>query len=420
MLAQTYSPVVGGEERLVEDLSRELARRGHDIAVATLRQPLGEPPESADGVRVHLLDSAVHDLPGVSTLEDRRYAPPAPDPRIAAGLRGVLRAERPDIVHAHNWLVDSYLPLARRAEAPLVLSLHDYSMICATKRLFYRGAICSGPSPLKCLRHSIEFYGAPVGTMVAAGTRLSEPWLRRRVDMFLSVSSAVEELCGVDGEDTEHRVVPNLVGALPPPPAADDPALAALPDEPFVLFFGDVAVDKGARRLVETYATLEEPPPLVLIGRRVDEMPPVANVHALGPLPHAATIEALRRSLFSVAPSIWAEPFGIVALEAAAAGKPVVASEIGGLRDIVVDGETGLLVPPDDPEALRAALALMVGDAAMRARMGAAARERAACFSPDIVVPEFERAYRAAIRPGLSEWSELADSRPMRPGTKRT
>lgn len=397
MLAQTYAPVVGGEERLVEDLGRELVRRGHEVAVATLRQPNGEPPQSVDGVRMHLLDSTVHGIPGLPTLDDRNYAPPGPDPRIVRGLRRVLGEERPDVVHAHNWLVDSYLPLARRVAVPLILSLHDYSLICATKRLFYRGAICSGPAPLKCLRHAIDFYGASTGAMVAAGTRLSEPWLRRRVDMFLSVSTAVEELCEADRDGVEHRVVPNLVGELPPPPAEGEPSLAGLPAEPYVLFFGDVAVDKGARRLVEAYATLEDPPPLVLIGRRVDEMPSVPNVQVLGPMPHAATIEALRRSLFSVVPSIWAEPFGIVAIEAAVAGKPVVASAIGGLRDIVVDGESGLLVPPGDREALRAALARMIGDAEMRSRMGRAARSRVRAFAPDRVVPQFEDAYCAAI-----------------------
>ena len=69
---------------------------------------------------------------------------------------------------------------------------------------------------------------------------------------------------------------------------------------------------------------------------------------ALGPMPHPYAIEALRRSLFTVVPSILPEPFGLAALETAAAGKPIVAADIGGLRDIVVDGETGLLVPPGD------------------------------------------------------------------------
>jgi len=396
MLAQTYSPVVGGEERLVEDLSVQLARRGHEVTVATLRQPLGDPPQR-DGVRVELLDSAVHSLPGISVLEERRYAAPLPDPRTTAGLRRVLRETQPDVVHAHNWLVNSFLPLARGAEAPLVLSLHDYGILCPTKRLFYKGGVCSGPAPLKCMRHAFAYYGAAKGAMIATGTRLSDPWVRRRVDMFLSVSSAVERLCEVE-PDVAHRIVPNFVGELPQAPADADEQLAFLPDGHFVLYFGDVAEDKGAANLLAAYGSLADPPPLVLIGRRsIEGLDEVPGVIAPGPWPHALAIEALRRSLFTVVPSIWAEPFGIVALEAAVAGKPIVASDIGGLRDIVADGETGLMAPAGDRAGLAAALARMIADAEMRARMGEAAARRAKLFSPEAVVPRFEDAYRDAI-----------------------
>jgi glycosyltransferase involved in cell wall biosynthesis len=402
MLAQTYSPVVGGEERLVEDLSVQLARRGHEVTVATLRQPLGEPPQR-DGVRVEQLESSVHGIPGVSVLEERRYAAPLPDPKTTAGLRSLLRDLQPDVVHAHNWLVNSFLPLARGAGAPLVLSLHDYGILCPTKRLFYKGGVCSGPAPLKCMRHAFEHYGAAKGAMIATGTRLSDPWVRRRVDMFLSVSSAVERLCEV-GPGVAHRIVPNFVGELPPPPADADEQLAFLPEEPFVLYFGDVAEDKGAAILLAAYGTLEKPPPLVLVGRRsIEGLDQVPGVIAPGPLSHALAIEVLRRSLFTVAPSIWAEPFGIVALEAAAAGKPVVASDIGGLQDIVADGETGLMVPAGDRVALSAALAQAIADAGMRTRMGAAAAQRAKLFSPEAVVPRFEDAYRDALGARLKQ-----------------
>jgi glycosyltransferase involved in cell wall biosynthesis len=396
MLAQTYSPVVGGEERLVEDLSLQLAARGHEITVATLRQPLGPPPEAA-GVKVELLESSVHGIPGISVQEERHYASPLPDPKTTVGLRRLLRELQPDVVHAHNWLVNSYLPLARRAAPPLVLSLHDYGILCPTKRLFYKGGVCSGPAPLKCMRHAFEYYGTGKGTMVATGTRLSEPWVRRRADMFLSVSSAVEELCQVRAEDA-HRIVPNFVGELPAAPADADERLSFLPAEPFVLYFGDVAKDKGAGNLIAAYRELEDPPPLVLIGRRsLEGLAEERGVIAPGPLPHPLAIEALRRSMFTVAPSIWAEPFGIVALEAAAAGKPIVASDIGGLRDIVADGETGLMVKAGDRADLRAGLARMIGDAGLRERMGKAAAERAKLFSPEAVVPRFEEAYRDAI-----------------------
>ena len=281
---------------------------------------------------------------------------------------------------------------------PLVLSLHDYGILCPTKRLFYRGEVCTGPGPIKCMRHAFEYYGAGKGAMVASGTRLSEPWVRRRVDMFLSVSSAVEELCRVRPGDA-HRIVPNFVGELPPAPADAEEQLAFLPDDPFVLYFGDVAEDKGAANLLAAHAELAEPPPLVLIGRRsIEGLEGRPGVIAPGPLPHPLAIEALRRAAFTVAPSIWAEPFGIVALEAAAAGKPIVASEIGGLRDIVAAGETGLLVPPGDRAALREAIGEMLADAAMRERMGRAAAERArGLFSPEAVVPLFEDAYRDAL-----------------------
>ena len=396
MVAQSFSPIVGGEERIVEDLGVELARRGHEVEVATLRQPLGEPPARADGVGVELLESSVHRIPGVPVDEERRYAPPAPDPLSVRDLRRAVRRFRPDVVHAHNWLVHSYLPLERRTGAAFVLSLHDYSLVCATKRFFYKGGVCSGPAAGKCLAHSVDFYGAAKGTVVATGVRAAEPWLRRRVDMFLPVSEAVSKLSGLD-ERVAHRVVPNFIGALPAPPPADDPRLAALPKAPFILYFGDVAEDKGVGNLVEAYSGLEGAPPLVLIGRQlIDGVAEVPGVVALDPLPHPLVIEALRRSLFSVAPSLLPESFGIVALEAAAAGKPAIVSDIGGLSDIVRDGETGFLVAPGDRAGLRAALSRLCEGPELRERMGAAAQERAAIFSAEAIVPEFEAAYALA------------------------
>ncbi len=396
MLAQSFSPVVGGEERIVEDLSSELARRGHEVGVATLRQPIGEPPARDDGVELHLLESTMHRIPGVPVDEERRYAPPGPDPLAVRDLRRVIREQQPDVVHAHNWLARSYLPLDRGSAAAFVLSLHDYSLVCATKRFFYRGGVCSGPAARKCLSHAIEHYGAAKGTMVAAGTRLGESRLRKRVDMFLPVSEAVRDLSGIGAGDP-HRVIPNFIGELPPSPSPDD-RLDALPGEPFLMYFGDVAEDKGVRLLVEAYAGLETPPPLVLIGRRVDSMPEVAGVHELGPLPHVLAIEALRRSLFAVAPSLLPESFGIVALEAAAAAKPAIVSDIGGLSDIVAGGETGLLVPAGDGAALRSALQRLCDDDGLRTRMGEAAARRAGeLFSATAVVPQFEEAYRAAL-----------------------
>lgn len=405
MLTQSFAPVVGGEERVIEDLSRELVARGHEISIVTLQQQGETPPSEVAGARVYALRSTSYRVTH-SHDGERRHAPPAPDPETVVDLQRVLRRERPQVVHAHNWMVHSYLPLARGAHSALALSLHDYGLICATKRLRRRDETCSGPAPVKCQVCAGEHYGAAKGFVAAFGTRSFESRLRRNVDVFLPVSSTVEELCRMR-EDDVSRVIPNFIGGLPEP-VADDPRLDQLPDEPFVLFFGDATEDKGAWHLAEAYRQLENPPPLVLVGRcYLDELRDRPNVYSTGAWPHRLAIEALRRSLFTVAPSLWPEPFGIVALEAAAAGKPIIASDIGGLRDIVVDGETGFLVPPGDRPALVEALGRMIGDGELRGRLGAAAQMRATEFSPTAIVPRFEEAYGLAVerrraREGLS------------------
>ncbi|HET8815683.1 MAG TPA: glycosyltransferase family 4 protein [Solirubrobacterales bacterium] len=396
MLAQSFAPIVGGEERVVEDLSRELVARGHEVSIATLQQPGGVSPDEVAGAPVHPLRSTSYRVTRSHQDTERRHAPPAPDPETVRDLQRVLRRERPQIVHAHNWIVHSYLPLARGAHSALAFSLHDYGLICATKRLRRKDKLCSGPAPVKCHVCASGHYGPAKGLVAAFGTRSFESRLRRNVDVFLPVSSTVEELCRMREGDVS-RVIPNFIGELPAP-APEDLRLVQLPQEPFILFFGDATEDKGAWHLAEAYSQLEDPPPLVLVGRcYIDELRKRPGVHATGPWPHRLAIEALRRSLFAVAPSQWPEPFGLVALEAAAAGKPIVASDVGGLRDIVVDGETGFLVPPEDRISLVEALRTLIADKALRERLGAAAKLRAAAFSPEAIVPRFEEAYRLAI-----------------------
>lgn len=398
MLAQSYAPIVGGIEQMVEEISHQLVERGHEVAVATLRQPGDEPVGSAT-VPVHPLHSSVHGLPGLELDRERHHAPPGPDPRTTLELRRLIRSYKPDIVHAHDWLIHSYMPLERRSRAALALSMHDYGLTCATKRFMYHGErICGGPGTAKCIRCARDVYGGVAkGGTAALGTRFSEQRMRRRVDIFLPVSTAVRDFCRL-GEADVHRVIPNFV-PVQPPPLQDGSDLALLPKEPFILYFGDVSVEKGVDNLLAAYARLDSPPPLVLIGRRVPGLTEdTQGAITLGRMPHRLVLEALRRSLFTVAPSIWSDPFPVVALEAAAAGKPIIASRIGGLQDSVADGESGILVPPGDRAALTNALRRLLDDEDLRLRLGAgAAARQAALYTPDQVLPQYEEAYAVAL-----------------------
>ena len=407
MLAQFYHPIIGGEERYVYDLSHQLVSRGHDVAVATLRLP--ETPEYAveDGVRVYRIRSTTQSLPFLYKETARQHLPPLPDPGALRALKEVVERERPAIVHAHNWIVHSFVPLSGKSGARLVLSLHDYGLVCARKTLLYHGAPCSGPAYWKCLACAREQYGWAKGAVTVTGVRTRRHAERSAVDLFLPVSNAVASGCGLVQAKAPFRVIPNFV----PDELVDghrsrdtattdsDPHLALLPQEPYILFVGDQTYQKGVPVLLEAYSRLKDAPPLVLIGRQFEEVSYKRSpgVMQVGLWPHDAVIEAWRRSMLGVLASVSDEPFGIAMIEAMAAGKPVVASRAGGLADIVLHEQTGLLVKPHDAEDLARALQRLISDPALRARMGQEASRRAENYKVSNVVPHIEQAYQDVI-----------------------
>jgi glycosyltransferase involved in cell wall biosynthesis len=114
-------------------------------------------------------------------------------------------------------------------------------------------------------------------------------------------------------------------------------------------------------------------------------------------IPHGDVLRAWQHATLAVVPSRWPDPCPLVVLEAMAAGKPVIASRIGGIPDLVADGTTGLLVPPEDASGLRASIERLLSDGELRARMGQAALERAKTYSATTLVPQIESVYREVI-----------------------
>lgn len=400
LLSQFYPPIVGGEERHVRNLGAALAERGHDVAVATLWYP-GASDEDTDGaVRVVRLRGTLQRASALFSESERRHAPPFPDPELVAGLARVLRRERPDIVHAHNWMVHAYLPLKPFFRTPLVQTLHDYSLVCAKKNLMNGDAPCSGPALSKCLPCASRHYGAAKGGITALATRASGPLALRAVDRFLAVSRAVANLNGISGRcDVVPNFVPDDVGAPAPQP---DPRLRELPAGPYILFVGDLNKQKGVPVLIEAYRRLRAPPPLVLIGRTfpdaAQDLP--QGVHVLGRWPHPAIMQAWRGCLFGVAPSVWPEPCATVVMEGMAAGKPMIVTATGGMPDLVEHERSGLLVPPGDAAALAGAMQRLTEDAALRRRLSSGSLERVEELKASAVVDRIEAVYDSVASTG--------------------
>lgn len=400
MISDFYHPFLGGVEQHVRSLSAALVDRGHDVAVATLRQ--GDLPEfDVDhGVRVYRLRGSAQRMEGLFASSGRPWAPPVPDPELTMGLRRVIAEERPEIVHGHDWMSRSFVPLKTSSGARFVVSLHYYTLSCAKKNLLYNNAPCSGPAPVKCVNCSIEHYGPAKGLATVSGAALGAALDRRAVDMFVSVSNATASGNGIDPDDPRSVVIPNFL-----PPKRQTPNreiadyVAQLPDEDFLMYVGDLRAAKGLDVLLDAYARFSDAPPLVLIGKVWPETPETLpdNVIVLRDWPNEAVMEAWRRARLAVVPSVWPEPFGIVVIEAMVSGCPVVASQIGGIPDIVVDGETGLLVPPANPIELHDAIARLLKQPDLMDRMGQAGRERAQLFAADMVVPRIERLYESVM-----------------------
>jgi glycosyltransferase involved in cell wall biosynthesis len=135
-----------------------------------------------------------------------------------------------------------------------------------------------------------------------------------------------------------------------------------------------------------------------LIGRKFAETPQLPpNVLHLGTWPHDAVMHAWDRCMFGVLPSIGLETFGIVIIEAMARGKPFIASDIGGMPDVIAHGETGLLVPPGDPSALAAAMNSLLTNPTVTVRMGQTASESIDAWKANPIVSRIEETYRALI-----------------------
>jgi glycogen synthase len=368
MVSWEYPPVVvGGLGRHVHALATELAAAGHDVVVLS-RQPSGTDAEThptrdtrVAGVRVlRVAEDPMHleferDLVGWVLALGHAL--------LRAGLTR-LAGWRPDVVHAHDWLVaHPAIALADALGVPLVATVH------ATEAGRHAGWLSS---PLSRQVHSAEW------------------WLANRADALITCSFAmraeVAELFDLDPGPI--AVLHN--GIAPRRWRAGRAAVAAArrrygpQGEPLLLYFGRLEYEKGVQDLIAALPRIRRvrPGARLLVagtGTAADTLAAAAraarvkrSVTFLGHLPDPELAALLRAVDAVVLPSRY-EPFGIVALEAAAAGAPLVASTAGGLGEVVRDGETGLSFPPGDVAGLARAVVAALADPA-----GAASRARAA------------------------------------------
>jgi glycosyltransferase involved in cell wall biosynthesis len=426
-LSDFYRPVVGGLERHVETLSRELIRLGHTVTVVTLQTGDHPAEETIDGIRVIRIRGWSGGRAAFHADAARPFHPTVPDPGALAALRRVVQRERPAVVHSHSWLQYSYFPLYRARRGPAhVVTLHDYGLACPKKTLQYvtrqlansdsgPSAIgstrpCSGPRLAKCLACAPEQYGVIKGAAITTGLRASRI-LHGHADRYIAVSTAVAEGSRhALSTRSEIVVIPTMVpnNLLALAQATPRPAFLP-PKDGYLMFVGALGRHKGVDVLLEARRRMRNRPPLVLIGSPGADTPPIDDpgIIIARNIPSAQVMASWMRASVAVVPSVWNEPLAQVAIEAMLVERAVVASDVGGLRDLIVHGATGLMVPPGDPVSLAAALDNLLENPETRRRMGEMGRSRARQFEVAAVAPRIVEVFEDVLRRRSGEPRDL-------------
>jgi glycosyltransferase involved in cell wall biosynthesis len=396
MVTDEYPPYIGGAGRCIELFAKELSRLGHTVAIATAWHP-DAPTHEFDGpVEVHRIRDLPSRMRWISEDPKRHTPPPFPDPEAVWRLRHLIKGFQPDLIPAYGWLAHSAAAALIGKRIPLVIWGHEYGNVCAMRTMVRGKEICSGPAPAKCLACSTSGRGVAKGTVAAVSVFAVRPLLRRKTSAIHSVSHYVASVLNRDLQvpGVPSVVIPNF-HVDETDATVDEQILERLPKEPFILFVGAFRRLKGVDELIEAYQELESPPPLVMVGIKTPDTPEAfpAGVTALTAVPHATVMAMWDRALFGVFPSKWPEPLATVVHEAMSSGRPVIGTTPGGHEDMIDDGETGFLVPGGDAKALAGAMASLVEDEALRARLGHEAHHRASRFTREAVVPQLERFY---------------------------
>ncbi|MGO9488063.1 MAG: lysylphosphatidylglycerol synthase domain-containing protein [Solirubrobacteraceae bacterium] len=369
----------GGVTRHIEALATELREQGHEPRILA---PFD--PDDRASARLHRgARPQRHPRPDGFVSLGRTLGIPANgavsnvsgSPNAIAALRRELRGGGYDVVHIHEPVVPliCWDALCSAGELPLVGTFHTSSENVLTNGI----------------------------AAVPLGGRRRMNRLHARIAVSEAAAWTATRFYG-----GHYRVIPNGVHLQPLPAEGDSAAVGAAPREPGelrILFIGQAVQRKGLPVLLAAFEALRDhvPATLTLVGASAAEIAHLtleeSGVTALGKVSEAEKLRQLRAADVLCAPSLSGESFGMVLTEAFAAATPVVASDIPGYRDVLRDGQDGVLTPPEDALALAETLRSLALDPARRARMAGSARERAERFAWPHVAAEAADTYEQAI-----------------------
>ncbi len=377
IFANKYYFLKGGAERYLFDTQALLERHGDEVIPFAMRGAKNVPStwkwffvSPVKTERVQFSSSGLKTAGRMMySFEGRRK------------FSALLDATKPDLVHIHNiyhQISPSILVEAKKRGLPVVMTAHDYKLIAPNYSLFHGGTICERTKPHhfwravvhRCVKDS--FLASVLAALEMTLHRVLGLW-RDGVDLIIAPSRFLQAMFiayGVDKEKIVH--IPHFIDAA---------AWTPVEGGDYALYVGRLSSEKGVDVLIRAAAAAKDIP-VHIVGTGPEEARLKVLVETVG----ATNVvfkgflegEALRAEYagarFVVVPSVWYEVFGMIVLEAYAAGKPVIASQIGGLSEVVKDGETGLYATAGDAESLVNQMQMLWSDPATAKEMGRTGR----------------------------------------------
>ena len=392
--------VSGGPERYLFGVTRLLEAAGHEVVPFSIRYARNDPSpwsayfaEPVSGADEVLFAEQTWTPAAARRILERSFY--APD--VAARLKALVRDARPDaalVLHFLRWMSPSILHALRSERVPTLVRLSDFSLVCPQSHLLRHGRLCT-----KCVTGSLAWsvlHRCVRGSATASAVNCCALWSTRwsglldHVDRFVAPSAVMREQLLASGIDADRVVELTTFVA----PTQSDHAEAE-PSQ--IAYVGRLAPEKGldvlfrAMRLVRGEADLAGVT-LHVAGDAARGLPDALRRSAdllgegvvfEGQLDERGVRAMLSRSAVSAAPSLWPENTPNAILESLACGTPVVASDLGSMREILYGESAGVLTPAGDPRALAGALCRLLRERETREAMSTAARHLAeTVYSP--------------------------------------
>lgn len=352
LLINKFHYVKGGAESVYFDTQEVLEKNGHEVIFFSMADERNK-PSAQEKYFVPFVDFSSTKNWFSKALRFIYY------PRAAKNLEKLIQVEKPDVAHLHNvshQLTYSILKPLKKHNIPVVQTLHDYQLISPNYHLYDKGQIsevCKKTSYYKCVLHKCVRNSFSFSLLAALEMYIIK-WFRwlDSIDLFISPSNFLKDKFQEWGFSRKITVVNNFLKLEQIEPSYEF--------EDYIVWAGRLSQEKGVMSLVKAVAELPEVN-LKLVGdgpqkneiSRYLEVNAIDNIELLGRKPREELFSIMRRAKFMVISSEWYENYPMTIVEAMALGKPVLASRLGGMKEMIIEDHTGWFFNAGDKKSLK-------------------------------------------------------------------